>query len=306
MKASVRKPFLLKMWENYPKLWKFLIDAGILLKYKTLKIDKLPNKIVLSSSTVLFVNSEENRGRALLISNGMTQKRMTRFWRQAVQAINPDIIIDVGVNYGECIFSTVYPSHTKIYGVEANKQLFKYIEQSKEVHPNKSQIFLFNTFAADKDDEEKLFFVDQHWSGTSSASYMPSHQMIEPIAVHSITIDSLVQGNAINKTVLFKVDVEGYEAFVLKGMTGIFDSSSAVLGFIEFNSEYIKKSGIPINEFLAFLNKYFTLYIYRADDRLVKANGLQYENLKELFNSDYIHTDMILASDEGIIEFLGV
>ncbi|WP_243354695.1 FkbM family methyltransferase [Bacillus litorisediminis] len=306
MKATIRKPFLLKMWENYPKLWKFLIDVGILLKYKTLKAEKLPKKVVLPSSTILYVNSEENRGRALLISNGMTQKRMTHFWSQAVHVMNPDLIIDVGVNYGECIFSAIYPSHTMIYGVEANRQLFKYIEQSKNVHPNKAQILLFNTFAADKDDEEKVFFVDKHWSGTSSASYRPSHQMVEPVAVHSTTIDSLVQGNAMNKAVLFKVDVEGYEAFVLKGMTTIFETSAAMLGFIEFNSEYIEKSGIAVNDFLTFLNRYFTLYIYKADDSLVKANNLQFEDLKELFNSDYIHTDMILASDEGIIELLGM
>ena len=89
-KASVRKPLLMKMWEQYPKTWKFLIDLGILLKYKTLNISKLPNKIVLPSSMVLFVNSEENRGRALLISNGMTQKRLTNFWEKAVSDIKPD------------------------------------------------------------------------------------------------------------------------------------------------------------------------------------------------------------------------
>ncbi|UOK58686.1 hypothetical protein MGI18_05970 [Bacillus sp. OVS6] len=66
-KAAVRKPFLMKMWEHYPKLWKGLIDFGILMKYRTLDISKLPDKIVLPSSTVLFVDAKENRGRALLI-----------------------------------------------------------------------------------------------------------------------------------------------------------------------------------------------------------------------------------------------
>ena len=127
-----------------PRAWKLLINFGILLKYKTLNINKIPNRIVLPSSNILYVNSEENRGRALLISDGMTQKRLTQFWCNAVEVIRPDLTIDVGVNYGECIFSTIYPTHTKIYGVEANRNLLPYIKKSREAHPNKSQIRIFN------------------------------------------------------------------------------------------------------------------------------------------------------------------
>jgi hypothetical protein len=171
------KTFLLKMWENYPRTWKFLIDLGIFLKYKTLNNSKIPNKIVLPTSNTIFVNSEENRGRAMLISNGMTSKRLTNFWINAVNEYSPDLVIDVGVNYGECIFSTNYPNHTQIYGIEANRDLLKYIHQSREVHRNKAQIKIFNVFAADKE-EEKTFYVDKHWSGTSSAAYRPTHHMM--------------------------------------------------------------------------------------------------------------------------------
>ncbi|MEH7255577.1 hypothetical protein V7111_26055, partial [Neobacillus niacini] len=104
-RAFVGKTFFLKMWENHPRTWKFFIDLGVLLKYKTLNTSKIPNKIVLPSSNAIFINSEENRGRALLISNGMTQKRLTNFWTKAVNDYSPDLVIDVGVNYGECIFS---------------------------------------------------------------------------------------------------------------------------------------------------------------------------------------------------------
>ena len=261
-KVFTRKTFLLKMWEDYPRAWKLLINFGILLKYKTLNINKIPNRIVLPSSNILYVNSEENRGRALLISNGMTQKRLTKFWFNAVEVIRPDLTIDVGVNYGECIFSTIYPAHTKIYGVEANRNLLPYIKKSKEAHPNKSQIRIFNVFAADKDGEEKSFFVDKHWSGTSSASYVPSHNMVEKVQVKSITVDSIIKEDVTDKTILFKVDVEGYEAFVLKGMKGLFEKSASMLGFIEFNSEYIEKTGISINDFMKFLTNYFAVYIY--------------------------------------------
>ena len=294
-RAAAGKTFFLRMWENYPRTWKFFIDLGILLKYKTLNTSKIPNEIVLPSSNSIFVNSEENRGRALLISNGMTQKRLTNFWMKAVKDYSPDLVIDVGVNYGECIFSTNYPIHTQIYGIEANRDLFKYIHLSKEVHPNKEQMKIFNVFAADKE-EEKTFYVDKHWSGTSSAAYRPAHDMIEQTTVNSVTIDTIVAEDVKNKNILFKVDVEGYEAFVLKGMTELIQKSASALGFIEFNSEYMEKSGVDLNDFLRFLQEHFSVYIY-CKNELVNGSQLSLSDLHKLFGSNYVHTDMILVKN---------
>ncbi|MDR7075902.1 FkbM family methyltransferase [Neobacillus niacini] len=294
-RAAAGKTFLFKMWENYPRTWKFFIDLGILLKYKTLNTSKIPNEIVLPSSNSIFVNSEENRGRALLISNGMTQKRLTNFWMKAVKDYSPDLVIDVGVNYGECIFSTNYSNHTHIYGIEANQDLLKYIHLSKEVHPNKEQMKIFNVFAADKE-EEKTFYVDKHWSGTSSAAYRPAHDMIEQITVNSVTIDSIVAEDVTNKNILFKVDVEGYEAFVLRGMTELIQKSASALGYIEFNSEYMEKSGVDLNDFLRFLQEHFLVYIY-CKNELVNGSQLSLSDLYKLFGSNYVHTDMILVKN---------
>lgn len=304
MKAAIRKPFLMRIWENYPKTWKFIIDVGIFIKYKTLNIKKLPDKIMLPYSNTLFVNSGENRGRALLISNGITQNRLTNFWLKAVKEFKPDLVIDVGVNYGECIFSTIYPSDTKIYGIEANSQLLKYINRSKDVHPNKEQIKIINAIASDKDEEEKLFFIDKHWSGTSSAAYMPSHNLIEKVPTKSIRIDTLFSWNRPYEAVLFKVDVEGYEPFVLKGMTSLVKNSRSILGFIEFNSIYIEKLGIQIEDFLRFLQADFKIYVYKENDKLVKADNFTYKDLQALFNKNYIHTDLLLVKNESVIDLL--
>lgn len=305
IKVAMRKPFLIGMWENYPKTWKFLIDLGIFFKYKTLNVKKLPDKITLPcSSSSLFVNSEENRGRALLISNGVTQKRLTNFWTKAVNQFKPNLAIDVGVNYGECIFSAIYPSHTSIYGIEANTTLLKYINQSKEVHPNKSQISIINAIASDTDGEEKVFFIDKHWSGTSSATYIPSHNKIEKVTVKSVKIDTLFSKESTFEKILFKVDVEGYEALVLKGMTNLFKNSKSIVGFIEFNSEYIENLGVNVDDFLNFLKNYFSIYVFNKDESLVKATHLQFKDIQNLYGTKYIHTDIILIKNEYINNFI--
>ncbi|MBM7584023.1 FkbM family methyltransferase [Bacillus pakistanensis] len=302
--VSVRKPIVMKMWEQYPKTWKLLIDLGIFLKYKTLNINKIPNKIVLPSENILYVNSDENRGRALLIKGGVTQKRLRTFWSNAVKYYNPDVIIDVGVNYGECIFSTTYPSHTKVYGIEANSKLFQYIEKSRAAHPNKSQITMIHALASDSDGDRKWFFIDKHWSGTSSASYKPSHHMIEKTPVETITIDSLFKEDITPKNLLFKIDVEGYEAFVLKGMRQLIEKSHTALGFLEFNSEYIERSGIQADAFFADLKKYFTIYFYKDDVTIVNAAQKSYKEIQAIFGSLHFHTDFIVAKGDKIMDSL--
>ncbi|MEH7177501.1 FkbM family methyltransferase [Neobacillus vireti] len=150
-------------------------------------------------------------------------------------------------------------------------------------------------FAADKE-EEKTFYVDKHWSGTSSAAYRPTHDMVEQTTVSSVSIDSIIEEDVTNKNILFKVDVEGYEAFVLRGMTELIQKSASALGFIEFNSEYIEKTGVNVNNFLQFLQQHFSVYIYKKD-KLVNGNLLTLTDLQKLFESNYVHTDIILVKN---------
>lgn len=301
-KVFIRRQAFMKMWENHPKIWKLLIDMGIFIKYKTLKMNKLPKHVTLPSSTTIFVDSNENRGKALLLNEGITQRRLSYFWDKAVKSYSPRLVIDVGVNYGECIFSTVYPDYSTILGIEPNHYLLKYIQMSKEVHPNKDQIKIIPALASNEIEEDKDFYIDRHWSGTSSASYMPSHHMIEKAPVRAITIDSLFPEDCSYTTLLFKVDVEGYEAYVLEGMKKLLANCQSVIGFMEFNSEYIRKSGVNPGEFLANLKKDFSIYAYLEDESLLNINHMKFSELKDLLGTTYIHTDFILTAGNEVMD----
>jgi FkbM family methyltransferase len=306
-KQLMRKPLVMKLWERNPKLWKMILKMGVFLKYKTVNLKKLPNKIKLPSASFLYINPDENRGRALLINDGVTQARLTDFWTKAVQTFEPSIVLDVGVNYGECIFSTRYGSLTKIIGIEANQSLLEYIEQSRNEHNNRSQIQIIHAFASDKEEEYQSFYVDANWSGTSSGVQILTHKMIQKQEVRSVRIDTLlVDENLPEQTILFKVDVEGYEAFVLKGMERIFREGKGALGFIEFDSRYIEKSGVSFEEFFTFLDTFFSIYVYYSDEVLIKASALTFGKLKALFNDDHIHTDFILTTSDDYVRRLGL
>ncbi|TYR80679.1 FkbM family methyltransferase [Priestia megaterium] len=304
-KAMLQKRAFMKMWETNPKVWKFIINVGLLMKFKTLNERKLPHVINLASSHKLYINPSENRGRALLIKDGVTQKRLHTFWKKAVADFCPSLVIDIGVNYGECIFSTRYPNDTCIIGIEANPYLHPYIKRSQVDHSNAQQIRIVQAFVGDVEKENQLFYIDKHWSGTSSGTYAPTHNMVEPISVSTITIDSLVHTRDLSDdTLLFKIDVEGYESFVLKGMNHCLMQCKKLLGFIEFDSEYIKKSGQDLDEFLAFLNKYFVIYMYNQFDDLIEISNRSYTDITYILKEEEIHTDFILASNNQIVHQL--
>jgi FkbM family methyltransferase len=299
-KAILKKNLLMKLWEKYPRSWKLILNIGVFLKYKTLNLSKLPRKIKLSPHGVLYINPRENRGRALLISEGVTQQRVIQFWKQAVNLFDPTLVIDVGVNYGECIFSTEYPEKAKIYGIEANPYLLSYIEKSRRDHCNQSQINIIHAFASDRNLNQQSFYIDNNWSGTSSAVPLPNHRRAEKIAVSTVTLDSLFENEPLEThRLLFKIDVEGYEAFVLRGMKELFQSCSEQLGLVEFDSVYMRRAGVDLDDFLAELTLYFSVFIFDDKDQLVRMEEPFFAWMQKQLDQKDIHTDLILTTDEN-------
>ncbi|MEH7381401.1 FkbM family methyltransferase [Bacillus sp. JJ1533] len=295
-KVVLNKPVFVNLWENYPLFSKLVLNVGIFLKYKTLKLTKIPNKITLPSRNVIYVNNAENRGRALLISDGITQSRVTEFWGNAVDSYKPTLVLDIGVNYGECIFSATYDSNTTIVGIEANKYLMDYIERSRQKHVNGNQMNIIHAFAGEHVKEDQAFFIDNHWSGTSSGVQISDKNSIEKTEVPAITVDSLFEHvNLENQRLLFKIDVEGYEFSVLKGMKDLLKNSHDVLGIVEFDSRYLEKAGVNLDSYLAFLDRYFEIQFYDMDNKLKKFTSPSISALQEEFGGEHVHTDLIVS-----------
>ncbi|MFT4415881.1 FkbM family methyltransferase [Fredinandcohnia humi] len=297
-KALIDIPVLTRLWSKYPRTWKYLLNIGLLLKYKTFHFEKLPTRIKLPSSFELHINSRENRGRALLISNGITQLHVTSFWEKSIKEFSPTTVLDIGVNYGECLFSVSYPTDTKIYGIEANEQLMPFIEKSLACHPNQRNITIIHAFASSQEKQTQEFYVDTNWSGTSSGKQIYS-ETVEKYMVQTITVDSLFQTHDLShEKILFKIDVEGFEAFVLEGMKQVIQNCKDMLGIIEFDSVYIQNAGTDIDTFLDILSKNFHVYIMESTGAIQLLSQVTMDKLQKTLHSKEIHTDLVLATKE--------
>ncbi|ASS96792.1 FkbM family methyltransferase [Peribacillus simplex] len=248
-----------------------------------------------------YVNPNDARGNFLLQS-GTLHKDLLALWCKAVTVLKPQIVIDVGVNFGEILFSMKYPEHSRIIGFEANKELFPYLEKSRIEHPNVKQIELIHKLASDKEDKEIDFYIHKSWSGNSSAVPIFPDHLLKKDKIKAITIDSLFNNTVLNnKSMLFKIDVEGYEEKVLTGMKNIINSCGSCIGFTEINTSFLETAGTDVNAFLSQLNNQFKVLYLKSSQNLIQFNRLDMQTLKSHFNQDEVHIDLILFSDNNLI-----
>ncbi len=223
------------------------------------------------------------------------------FWRDFNRHLQPNLIVDVGLNYGECSFGDNYAPEARLYGFEANPRLIPFLEKSRADHPDGGRMTITNCLVSDTPAGDVPFFVNPDWSGSSSAVRELNNrpEAIE-FKLEAKPLDSVVPDDAArDATLLFKMDIEGYESRALKGFTGTLDKVARSVGFIEFDAQYIRWAGEDPDEYLAWLREHFDTY------RLVsiKAKTLRrverFDEIPKLHgDAERVHVDLVLVGKQ--------
>ena len=267
-------------------------DLDLLVKYRTLRPERVP---LADSSHVIFANPREPRGRAILRGYGSGQRRLKSIWRRAIQRLAPTIVLDVGANYGEFLFFTDYPADALVIGVEADPQLMRYLEKSKDAHGQAGQIELVCALAAAQPGQSVPFYVDTQWSGRSSALRQARHgQNTRVEMVPTTSVDALLDGRATKEDrLVFKIDVEGFEPHVLEGMAKAIERVHAAVGIMEFNTSFLRKTGLDPDEYLARLRARFVVSLLEGNE---PPRDLTHGSLRDLVGERDIVADVVVAT----------
>lgn len=80
----------------------------------------------------------------------------------------------------------------------------------------------------------------------------------KPVWANGVAVGEFLEKQGISKVDFIKVDVDGPEPKVLKGLIKIFEKNPQLKMVIEYYPKYIKDGGCSPEEFMEILNKYFT------------------------------------------------
>ncbi|WP_292577615.1 FkbM family methyltransferase [Mesorhizobium sp.] len=197
---------------------------------------------------------------------GVTQPNTSSLWHALSAKMTPDVILDIGANYGEIAFCTTYSNATSVHLFEANPYLEKYLQRSIQSRPD-SGIFHLHMCAASSSVGIVSLTIDKKWSGTSSlvgeigdSIFKGSGEgQFERAEVSSRPIDTVV--NCASKTLLFKIDVEGWEINVLSGMSRLLTESKSFAGIVEFDERHLARAGGSAKELRQSLSSYGKVYL---------------------------------------------
>jgi FkbM family methyltransferase len=169
-----------------------------------------------------------------LIMSGEWEMGITKIFRQC---INKDsVVFDVGANSG--YFGVVAGSNIKngsIHLFEANPHYYPLIDKCLWVNGLR-QISKINQLAVSSKDDElvKLKIVDNLWGSSSLHSLSPDIKIKEEIQVQTVSLDTYAANNNITKVDIVKIDVEGHEEEVFRGMTNIIEQNPQIKIFMEY------------------------------------------------------------------------
>jgi FkbM family methyltransferase len=153
-----------------------------------------------------------------------------RFKKRQVKLPDYSITFDIGFNKGSFTKSILKKNKTcKIIAVEANTDLIN----SSYIHPNIEKV---NLICSNINDEYKIIHINDKYLGISTVSdlflaksrfvhgsakqealFQEDNLFNKTLKIKTITLDKLVE--IYGSPFLIKIDVEGYEYEVLKGLT---------------------------------------------------------------------------------------
>ncbi len=240
-------------------------EVDIIRKYGRPRPDHLQ---LVGSDCRLFVDPTDRRGRFLLRHEALYAAHLKDFWQWAAAEYAPTVVLDVGLNYGEFLFSGVYKSARRVIGIEANPNLKPWNLRSQLSHPDADLIEIHYVVATDNTGSNAVFYVDRRWSGTSAVAIHGKLRRHIPITVPTMTIDELLSSDLVrDDRILFKIDVEGHEPSVLRGMEKTLDECGSALGVVEFIPRHLAAGGsASADKFYASLCEQFEVYAWRHLD----------------------------------------
>ncbi len=199
------------------------------------------------------------------------------------------IVVDVGANKG---MWTEYflnkNSFIQIFLFEPSINAFSVLKTKFNTTNN---VTLINKGLADKK-SQNIFFEEPECGETSSLVPGVSNNHSKQIHVELTTVDLIMEEYGLTKIDYLKIDVEGYDLFVLKGAEENLKSKKIKFVQFEYNSSWTMAGSTLIQAFMLFGKYGYKTFLLRWD-------GL-YEFNYALYGEYYSYSNFFALPEESV------
>jgi len=150
------------------------------------------------------------------------EKQSTDLWSEIAR--KSKVILDIGANTGYySLIAKAINSNAKVFGFEPIPHIYKWYAENCRI--NSFEINCFNVAVSDTSGEGTIYLANTNqnvYSASLIEDFAKSHSTakVHPFKINSISLKDFIKKNNIEVIDLMKIDVEGYETNVLKGMGG--------------------------------------------------------------------------------------
>lgn len=196
-----------------------------------------------------------------------------------------NVFFDVGANIGlfSLHASKRIGTEGRVCSFEPSPETYKRLKKNFEVNDINNAV-AENVGLSEKKDILKFNVSNSGYDAWNSFANLSDVGEFNCIDVPVISLDEYIIREKISKINLIKIDVEGWELFVLKGATNLLSSDDAPVLMIEFTETNTFSAGYYCGELFDYMKSFgYEWYSYNAQDNeldpQIKKLHYPYENL---------------------------
>ena len=215
-----------------------------------------------------------------------------------------DTFIDAGANIGylSAIGAGFVGPTGQVHSFEPAFLYFQRLEKLAKSNPD-YKIILNPMALGEKEDHANLVLSKEN-IGVNTINFDTSQKGAVKISIRRL--DDYITQNALNNISLIKIDVEGFEFPVLKGLSKFFENTpQRPMIVVEVFPSHYPQYGATLSQLLEFMKKYGykTYDIFNPDNEIDITKGWEgYNVIFKAFSNFHQHPGAKMASNEGSIE----
>ncbi|MBT2558696.1 FkbM family methyltransferase [Hymenobacter sp. ISL-91] len=223
--------------------------------------------------------TEDAVGRRMF-KTGICEPGITRCFLNNVHLGENDIMLDIGANIGwySMLFDRNSPASARIYAFEPDPLNYGLLTDNAQRN-NARKVTCVQQALSDRQENKTLYLYPDKNRGRHSL--LPLHEG-KKIQVATTTVDDFMRDAQLDprKIKFVKIDVEGYEYFVLKGAKNLLPHLPLL--HTEYSSEMMRKGGIDPQEFINLIVSYgFQPFIIDAQGELQASSSDQLMTIED-------------------------